>query len=148
MAAVTRLVTLVDVNDENADALQMSVSARHEADLTDGRRVPLLDDRGWTSSALRASGVGEVPDQPDVWAVTSVGDIEETARVVVGPDEPLDGYSQADAEAAHWAYLADVLRQQGVVVDALELKRLPHDVVLSERLLARIGRGSGGGVSS
>ena len=68
-------------------------------------------------------------------------DIEETARIVVGPDEPPDGYSQEEVDAAHWAYLAKVLRRDGVVVDAQELKRLPHDVVLSERLLARIGRG-------
>jgi hypothetical protein len=151
MAAVTRLVTLVDVNDENSDAHQMSVSARHEAVLTDGRRVVLLDDRGWTSAALTASW-GEVPDggsrrdQLDTWALTSVEDIEETARVVVGPDEPADGYSQEEMEAGHWAYMADVLRQQGVVVHSVELKRLPHDVVLSERLLARIGRGRGGTV--
>jgi hypothetical protein len=151
MAAVTRLVTLVDVNDENSDAHQMSVSARHEAVLTDGRRVVLLDDRGWTSAALTASW-GEVPDggsrrdQLDTWALTSVEDIEETARVVVGPDEPADGYSQEEMEAGHWAYMADVLRQQGVVVRSVELKRLPHDVVLSERLLARIGRGRGGTV--
>jgi hypothetical protein len=144
MAAVTRLVTLVDVRDEVADPRQMSVSARHEAVLADGRRVLLLDDRGWTSAALTAYG-GEVPedhsreDQSDIWAVTSAADIEETARIVVGPDEPPDGHSQEEAEAAHWAYLADVLRQQGAVVDALELKRLPHDVVLSERLRARIG---------
>jgi len=149
MAAVTRLVTLVDVQDDVADPRQMSVSALHEAVLEDGRRVLLLDDRGWTSAALTASW-GEVPDgesrrdQLDTWAVTSVEDIEETARVVVGPDEPAEGRSQADAEADHWAHLADVLRQQGVVVDALELKQLPHDVVLSERLLARIGRGRGG----
>jgi len=149
MAAVTRLVTLVDVQDDVADPRQMSVSALHEAVLEDGRRVLLLDDRGWTSAALTASW-GEVPDGEsrrdplDTWALTSVEDIEETARVVVGPDEPAEGRSQADAEADHWAYLADVLRQQGVVVDALELKQLPHDVVLSERLLARIGRGRGG----
>jgi hypothetical protein len=153
MAAVTRLVTLVDVNEENSDAHQMSVSARHEAVLTDGRRVLLLDDRGWTSSALKASWVGEIPDsgsrpeQLDTWAMTSVEDIEETARVVVGPDEPPEGRSQEDAEADHWAYLADVLRQQGLVVDALELKRVPHDVVLSERLLERIGPGPDGSVS-
>ena len=151
MAAVTRLVTLVDVQDDVADPRQMSVSALHEAVLEDGRRVLLLDDRGWTSAALTYSW-GEVPDgesrrdQLDTWAVTSVEDIEETARVVVGPDEPAEGRSQADAEADHWAHLADVLRQQGVVVDALELKQLPHDVVLSERLLARIGRGRGGTV--
>jgi hypothetical protein len=152
IAAVTRLVTLVDVNEKNSDAHQMSVSALHEAVLEDGRRVLLLDDRGWTSSALRASW-GEVPDgdssreQPDIWAVTSVEDIEETARVVVGPDEPPDGHSQEEMHASHWAYVADVLRQSGVVVDAEDLKRLPHDVVLSERLLARIGRGRGGTVS-
>jgi hypothetical protein len=152
MAAIKRLVTLVDLNRDVVDPRQMSVSARHEAVLADGRRVLLLDDRGWTESALRASR-GEVPDRDswrehlDIWAVTSVEDIEETARVVVGPDEPAEGRSQADAEGDHWAYLADVLRQQGVLADALELKRLPHDVVLSERLLAQIGRGSGGGVS-
>jgi hypothetical protein len=151
MAGVTRLVTLVDVRDEVADPRQMSVSALHEAVLEDGRRVLLLDDRGWTSAALTSSW-GEVPDgesrrdKLDTWALTSVEDIEETARVVVGPDEPPEGYSQEEAEAAHWAYLADVLRQQGLVVDALELKRLPHDVVLSDRLQARIGRGRGGTV--
>jgi hypothetical protein len=149
MAVVTRLATLVDVRDEVADPRQMSVSALHEAVLEDGRRGLLLDDRGWTSAALMASW-GEVPDgesrrdQLDTWALTSAEEIEETARVVVGSDEPPEGHSQEEAEAAHWAYLADVLRQQGVVVDPLELRRLPHDVVLSERLLARIGRGRGG----
>jgi hypothetical protein len=70
--------------------------------------------------------------------MTSVADIEATARAVVGPDEPFDGSSREAAEAGHWAYLAGVLRQQGVVVDAGELSRLPHDVVLSERLLALV----------
>lgn len=110
----------------------MSLSARHEAVLVDGRRVLLLDDRGWSASG-----------RPNIWAVTSVEDIEETARVVVGPDEPFDGRSQEDMERDHWAYLTGVLRQQGVLVDASTLTRLPHDVVLSERLLARIGRDPG-----
>jgi hypothetical protein len=161
MAAVTRLVTLVDIRDDstedlrtsaasnppqavrrtgwaavdrppsrNVGARQMSVSARHEALLVDGRRVLLLDDRGWSSS-------GNVPD---IWAVTSAEDIEETARFVVGPDEPFAGRSQEDMEADHWASLSEILRRHGVVVDARELKRLPHDVVLSERLLARVAR--------
>jgi hypothetical protein len=138
---VTHLVTLVDLSDDVADSRQMSVSARHEAVLEDGRRVLLLDDRGWTAAALTAHS-GEA-QHTDIWAVTSARDVEETARIVVGPDEPPDGYSQEDAEAAHWADLADVLRAHGVVVEALELKRLPHEVVLSERLRARIGRGRG-----
>lgn len=125
MVAV-RLVTLVELRD--AGARWMSVSARHEAELVDGRRVLLLDDRGWSSSA----------NVPDIWAVTSVEDIEDEARMVVGPDEPYDGRSQEDMEADHWASLSEILLLQGVVVDAQELKRLPHEVVLSERLLARI----------
>ena len=45
---------------------------------------------------------------------------------------------RGDLEADHWAALSQTLRRQGVVVHAQELKRLPHDVVLSQRLLARI----------
>jgi hypothetical protein len=139
---VARLVTLVDVNDDGADARTMSVSARHEAELADGRRIVLLDGRGWTSS-LRRTERQEVPHHadrenvPDIWVVTSTDEIEETARVVVGPDEPFGGRSQADMEEGHWSFLADVLQRQGVVADARELRQLPHDVVLSERLLAR-----------
>jgi hypothetical protein len=146
-------VTFVDLREGVGDAGQMSVSARHEAVLLDGRRVLLLDDRGWTEAALTAFHGGDVParhrgrkePQPDIWATTSIEEIEETARVVVGPDEPFEGSSPEDAEQGHWAYLSDVLRQHGVVVDALDLRRLPHDVVLSERLLARVGRSATGG---
>lgn len=134
MAAVTRLVTFVDVRNDAADARQMSVSARHEAVLADGSRVLLLGDRGWSSS-LRGPGSG------DVWSRTSPEEIESEARTVVGPDEPFEGRSHEDMEADHWAYLEAVLRGQGVVVDAGELKQLPHDVVLGQRLLARIRGG-------
>jgi hypothetical protein len=71
--------------------------------------------------------------------VTSVEEIEETSRWVVGPDEPFGGRSQEDMERDHWDYLAETLRQQGIAVDADELKGLRHDVVLSERLLALVG---------
>jgi hypothetical protein len=145
VSPVTRLVTFVDLAEEVGDTRQMAVSARHEAELLDGRRVLLLDDRGWTSSALIAFPAGDASDrdrreqQPDIWAMTSVEDVEEDARMVVGPDEPPDGFSQEDAEQAHWAYLSDVLRQHGIVVDAVDLRRLPHEVVLSDRLLRRLG---------
>lgn len=125
---MTRLVTFVDADDDVADDRQMSVSARHEALLSNGRRVLLLDDRGWSVSG-----------PPNIWVRTSVEDMEDTARMVVGPDEPFNEHSYEDMAADHWAELTEALRQQGVVVDALELKRVRHDVVLSERLLARIG---------
>jgi hypothetical protein len=126
VAPLTRLVTYVDV--DLSDARQMSLSARHEAVLVDGRRVLLLDDRGWSTSG-----------PSDIWTRTPVEDIKDTARVVVGPDEPCGGRSQEDMETDHWAYLTRVLRQQGIVVGAGDMKRLPHDVVLSKRLLARVG---------
>ena len=99
----------------------------------------LLDDRGW-SETLGGAGANEVAD---IWALTSEQDIAETTRVVVGPDEPYHGRSQDDMDTDHWNALAKDLRALGVVVDASELKQLPHDVVLSEPLLARLGRRSG-----
>jgi hypothetical protein len=151
LSAVTRLVTIVDLAEEVGDTRQVSFSARHEAVLLDRRRVLLLDDRGWTSSPLIAFQAGEASDRDstreqnlDIWAMTSVEDIEQTARTVVGPDEPSDGFSQEEAEQGHWAYLSDALRQQGVFVDALALRQLPHDVVLSDRLLARVGASATG----
>jgi len=111
----------------------MSVSARHEAVLSDGSRVLLLDDRGWSSSS--ESGL-------DVWDSTTVEELESTARAVVGPDESFGERSQAEMEAAHWSCMADLLREQGVDVDATSLRRLAHDVVVAPRLLARLGAGS------
>jgi hypothetical protein len=110
----------------------MSVSARHQAVLMGGRRVLLLSDRGWSVSG-----------PPNIWAMTSVEDIVATARLVVGPDEPFAGRSHEDLEADHWVRLTEILRKQGVHADALELKRLPHEVALSERLLARVGHPAG-----
>lgn len=99
----------------------------------------LLDDRGW-SEALGGAGANKVAD---IWALSSEQDIAETARTVVGPDEPFGGRTRGDMETDHWNTLAEKLRAHGVVVEAGELKRLPHEVVVSEALLARLGRGSG-----
>lgn len=133
MTAVVRLATLVDLADEGAEALRMSVSARHEAVLLDGRRL-LIDERGWSAELH-----GAVPDGPDIWGLTTVKDIQDTARVVVGPDEPREGHSPEDAEADHWTWMADILHRQGVNIDMSALRQLPHDVVLSARLQARLG---------
>ncbi len=150
VAAVTRLVTFVDVEDDGADARQMSVSARHEAVLANGRRLLLLGDRGWTQSRVLGDRGWTTHSEgvADIWSETSAEEIARTARFVVGPDEPFDGRSQEDMEADHWAYLARVLRQHGVVIDATELRQLPHAVVLGQRALARIGRDRGDAVSS
>ena len=148
MAAVARLLTLVDIadqDDDGPDARRLSVSARHEAVLADGRRVVLLEDRGW-SEELRVLLDDEPSDQgrgfvepSSIWAYETVEEMERTARNVVGPDEPFEGRTRADMDASHWDSLARVLRRQGVEVQAAELRGLPHDVELSGRVLARIG---------
>ena len=134
---VARLVTFVEADDPVADPRQMSVSARHEAVLTNGGRVLLLADRGWSASG-----------PPNIWAMASVEEIVDTARMVVGPDEPFGGRSQKNMEEDHWSSLAAVLQRRGVEVDAAELGRLPHDVVLGEQLLARVGHQPDDGVQS
>jgi hypothetical protein len=137
VATPRRLVTFVDLADEAAGL--RNLSARHEAVLADESRVLLLDDRGWTTALLHQCSPGGARPG-DLEDSISVEDVEDTARIVVGPDEPAEGGSQADAEADHWAYLAGVLERQGVGVDPRDLKRLPHEVVLSERVLARLRR--------
>jgi hypothetical protein len=127
MTAVRRLVTYADIDDRSHPGT-VSVAARLEVELTDGRRVVLLDDRGWGSTQR--------------WAEASVKRIEETTRMVVGPDEPPTGRSREEMETIHWTSLQQTINRQGVAVDAAELRRLPHDVVLSQRLLARIGADS------
>jgi hypothetical protein len=79
VSAVTRLLTRVDV--AGPDARTVAVTARLDAVLADGRRVVLLDDRGWSGSGG--------------WAHETAAEIERTARFVVGPDEPFEGHSQA-----------------------------------------------------
>jgi hypothetical protein len=121
-----RLVTSVDVDDSTAGC-GVSASAKHELELGDGRRVLLLDDRGWGSSGG--------------WASTSAEAVRETARAVVGPDEPADGQSRAEAESEHWAHLAAAALRQGVSVSPAELAQFPHEVNIGARLLQRLSPG-------
>ena len=49
-------------------------------------------------------------------------------------------------ETDHWDQLTAVLRRHGIQADPEELRRLPHDVMLSERVLERLRRDHGDGV--
>ncbi len=81
-----RLVTSIDVDHAvetqlEAD-LQLNITALLELEHTGGRRVTLLDDRGWASSG-----------PSNIWSFTSPEDMVQTACGVVGPDEPPEGRS-------------------------------------------------------
>jgi hypothetical protein len=122
MGEVELLVTVVDFDDR--DTRGRSVCARHEAVLSDGRRFVLLDDRGWGSSAP----IDERTTQ----------EVEDTAKMVVGPDGPGLGQTLEQAAAAHWVLLERKLQDAGVKVEEGELRALPHDVEMSDRLRSRL----------
>ena len=90
--------------------------------------MTLLDDRGWGGRINRGS----------IWPTLDRETIEHEARFVVGPDEAFGEHTQEDMARYHWAHLAGVLRAQGIEIEAEELQRLPHEVVLGERLLAAL----------
>jgi hypothetical protein len=125
-AAVTRFVTFVELRPPRADARAVSFDARLDAVLDDGRRIVVLDDRGWTS--------GTHP--PGVHPPESRAQVERNARTVVGPDEPPDGATWEDMESVHWGRVADELRGRGVRATRAELMALPHDVELGDRVAA------------
>ena len=124
MSTIIRLVSFADISDPASETVEVSVL--HQAELDNGKLVLLLDDRGWSSSAR--------------WSDAQLQDLEETARVVVGPDEPYGAQSREDAENGYWSFIQEVLARQGVEVGVAELRRTRHDVVLSKRLQDRLDR--------
>src|SRR4051812_32597925 len=134
MPQVIRLLAVADALDP-VSAAQISVSVRLDAVLDDGRTVTLLEGRGWTAE-LRGPGAADIAD---IWETTTIREIEQTARVVVGPDEPFGGRTQADMERDHWEALAAGLHEQGIDTQGAELSRLAVEVVTTERLRSLIG---------
>lgn len=124
-----RLVTTVEIDVPVIKVNSMSVSALLEVELTDGRRITLLDDRGWGGSMTGG----------DIWSFETVDGIAEDARVVVGPDEPPDGLTHEDAAVEHWTALVQDLAEHEVVIEPDALAALPHDVDLGPRLRAQLG---------
>ncbi len=92
----------------------------HEfADLADGRRITLHEERGFTGSTM--------------WRDLTLDDLERDVRTTVLPDDD-------DTQDEHpWEWLAELLHVRGVEATAEELRPLPYDVVFSERLRARLG---------
>lgn len=119
MGSVRRLLTFADLDDR--DRRGHSISARLVAELADGSQVVLLDDRGWTN------GHGGV-------AGHSPHEVEMTARMVVGPDEPWGDQTRTQVASDHWATLERKLQSAGVDTSDTDMSALRHDVEISDRL--------------
>ena len=91
----------------------------HEfADLADGRRLTLHEERGFTTSGQ--------------WRYLTLENLERDVRTTVLPDDD-------DTEDEHpWEWLATLLHARGVEATAEALRLLPYDVEFSERLRARL----------
>jgi SEC-C motif-containing protein len=128
VAFVERLVTVVDLRDQSG----RSVSAHLYVVLDSGERYPLLDDRGWASSA-------DIRKQAE-------REIEDTARMVVGPDGPGAGETDEEMQVSYWRWMEHKLRDAGISAEAGELRALPHDVELGESLHRRLECPCGSGL--
>ena len=91
----------------------------HEfADLADGRRLTLHEERGFTTSGQ--------------WRYLTLENLERDVRTTVLPDDD-------DTQDEHpWEWLAGLLHARGVHATAEELRLLPYGVEFSERLRARL----------
>jgi hypothetical protein len=120
---------------EIADALrsfrrQVNVLIEEFAILADGRRL-VFDDRGYSRERF---ALGDAADPGDPWSFETVESIERDVRTTVLPDD-----DRIAAEHDHdWPHIAACLRALGVTVSPDELMQVPYDVVLSERLRARL----------
>ncbi|MEV5768734.1 hypothetical protein AB0L34_29785 [Micromonospora sp. NPDC052213] len=106
---------------DEADTQSFSVS--EFVTLEDGRRVILHKDRGftlgWRSTDPRSGAVpvGETRDS-----------ITQNVLNVVLPDD------EEGAEDHPWSWLADLARARGLNVTAEDLRGLPYEVVLTDKV--------------
>ncbi|CAI7975925.1 conserved hypothetical protein [Frankia sp. Hr75.2] len=126
--------------DGHIDAYSgLSFTVHEFAELSDGREVTLLDDRGWGMS-----GRGRTPDER--LSELTIEEIERTVYMVLLPDWadvdhplPPDLAAVEDSGGAQdWDLLAERLRAFGVVVTPAELMRVPRRLDLGDRLRARM----------
>lgn len=120
-APPARLVAVCDLGPASTDPARASFDVAELLVLADGRRVVLHEgERGWTEGY-----VGPLPRPPHTRE-----EVVRSALTVVLPDGDEDG------EPHPWAWLAELARAKGVDVTADELRVLPYDVELTDRLLA------------
>lgn len=121
---MARLVTTAEL-DTRTPFAPVSIRARLDLELDDGKRVLLLEDRGWSSSRPASS-----------WTIELVTEIEDTARMVVGPDAAYDDWTPEQIADGHWATISRIATSRGAVLSADELRGLRHDAVLGPQLRA------------
>ena len=96
------------------------------ATLSDGRRLTLTNDRGWSS---RTSGTLS----NDPWLHLTAAAVHAAVLTTLLPDDAAE-----TGESLSYARLAASLADFGIVISVEDLRGLPFSVMLSERLEARL----------
>ena len=117
---VVGLGAVCDIRPPFDDELRQSFSVGEFALLADGRRVILHEERGFT--------IGAPPGQGGVRAHETAESVERDVLNVVLPDDDDSG------EEHPWSWLAGLARARGLDVTADDLRVLPYEVVLTERV--------------
>ncbi len=106
------------------EARSQSFSVSEFVALEDGRRVILHRDRGFT---LGWRSTGE-PGSEDFPRGETAESMTRNVLNVVLPDD------DECAEDHPWSWLADLARARGLNVTAGDLRRLPYDVILTDKV--------------
>jgi len=121
--AVVGLGAFCDLRPSRPDGdLAQSFSVSEFATLTDGERVILHAERGFTVGIGNTSHIRE-----GLSAETMIQNVLNT----VLPDDD----DEAMVNAHPWPWLASLARARGLHVTDDELKRLPYRVILSDSLI-------------
>jgi hypothetical protein len=120
---VVGLGAICDLDPNGIDnRSQNSFTVSEFAVLDNGERVILHDERGFSGKS--SSG--------DVWAQETVETITRNVLTTVLPDDDDTDDQQP------WEWLAEHARDRGFVVTAEDLRQVPYEVVLTERVLRRL----------
>jgi hypothetical protein len=122
-AEVVGLGAVCDLYQTSHDGRSVSFSVSEFALLADGRRVVLRGELGYTT----AWGSG-VATTDAVWSSYTEDDVIRGVRNVVLPDDD-------DGEDHPWEWLAELAREQGLDVTTDDLRGLPYEVELTDRVL-------------
>jgi hypothetical protein len=110
------------INDERQNSFAVSEFAL----LDNGERVILHAERGFTGRASSGS----------IWEYETVETITHNVLNTVLPDDD-------DTDDDHpWEWLAELAQAQGIDVTAGDLRQVPYEVVLTERVIQRLSAGS------
>ena len=116
-----------DLVAEDETERTLSFQVEEYALLAGGRRITLLDDRGWSSTFSGGDG------SETHWDHLTAVSIERDVLNVVLPDD-----AEETGETHEWQWFVERLRDAGVEATVDDLMGLPYSVVLSPRLRARL----------